>query len=283
MANTLVDGAGVCKGVVEPSFTPTTFDLEKLYKFAEDSTNPYAKTNSGTKPFGSIVFYSNIDQLVNFYLQGSSDATETVIGNFNTYTDGYAVTVSYNFRQSDLLPGFNVGFCLTSQLAGQSCVAAKPRTGTSAADAAIYSEDFYTYWNSGDKISTKLGVAGMTKQPNPKDDTTKCGLNGFSTWRCQSSVGPNQAMKPSDGYYNIVCSRFMPTYATTMVGSDLKDYRFAPPSVSNAIYTPLSIWAIKDTPGADPTYWIMPLSQFSGASGIVAGVFSAAIAVYTLF
>ena len=283
MANTLVDGAGVCKGVVEPNFTPTVFDLANLKKFAHDNSNVYATTSTGSLPFGSIVFYSNIDELVNFYLQGSSDATEAVISGFNTYTDGYAVTVSYNFKQSALLPGYNVGFCLTSQLAGQSCVAAKPRTGTSASDATIYSEDFYTYWNPANKISTKLGVAGMTKQANPKDDTTKCGLNGFTTWRCKSSVGPNQAMKPSDGYYNVVCSRFMPTYAATMVGADLKDYRFAPPSLSNPIFTPMSIWSIEDTTGADPTYWIMPLSQFSGASGMVAGALSVAIAVYTLF
>lgn len=94
--STLVDGTGLCKGVVEPKFVPTTFDLAKIVNFAVSGSN---------KPKGSIVFYSNIDELVNFYLQGASDATEAIVSNYNTYTDGYAITVNYSFPQSSVTAG----------------------------------------------------------------------------------------------------------------------------------------------------------------------------------
>jgi hypothetical protein len=61
------------------------------------------------------LFYSNKDWLINFYLQGQSDATEKVISDYMDYTDGYAVTVELNIPISDVHgPGHQVGFCLTS-------------------------------------------------------------------------------------------------------------------------------------------------------------------------
>jgi len=47
-----------------------------------------------------MLLYSNEDQLVNFYLQGISDASEAIISAYNSYTDGYAVQISYNFPVS---------------------------------------------------------------------------------------------------------------------------------------------------------------------------------------
>ena len=119
------------------------------------------------------------------------------------------------------------------------------------------------------------------KKTNPKDDTKNCLLNGFERWQCSSSVGPNQAMPVSDGYYNIVCNKFMPIYKPDMVGTDLKDYRFAPPTLTNKIYTPLTLW-LYDSDDGTP-YELIALDNFSGASGLFAGACSVAIALYTLF
>jgi hypothetical protein len=120
----MTDGTGICKGVAEPNFTPFTLDLPKTIYFP--SVNP----TSTTTPYGTMLLYSNEDQLVNFYLQGISDASEAIISNLNTYTDGYSVQISYNWPVSTTDINEHNGFCLTSQLHGQSCISLKPRSGT---------------------------------------------------------------------------------------------------------------------------------------------------------
>lgn len=58
----MTDGTDICKGVKEPSFTPYTLDLPYTVYF------PSATPSSNTVPYGTLLLYSNEDQLVNFYL-----------------------------------------------------------------------------------------------------------------------------------------------------------------------------------------------------------------------
>lgn len=131
----LIDGSGVCKGVNAPYFIPYTTDVPNAITWKVDPTVT-------TKATGTVLFYSNKDWLVNFYLQGISDATEAVIKPYMSYTDGYAVTVAMNFPVAETSVGQEIGFCLTSEIAGQSCFSISPRS----TDGLFYVSDVKSWY-----------------------------------------------------------------------------------------------------------------------------------------
>ena len=142
-------------------------------------------SSSGGVAFGSVLLYSNNLWLSNFLLQAASDATESVILPYSTYSDGYSVEVQFNFLVTASNIGEYNGFCLSSQLHGQSCFVVTPRSGTTQANAQFYIDDVISYWQPATKISTSATtrIEGMTKQAYPSSST--CVIRGFkNTWRC---------------------------------------------------------------------------------------------------
>ena len=67
-----LNGTGVCAGVLEPKFYPKTSDFANTIYFP-------SKTPAAGVAYGTLLLYSNEDYLVNFYLQGVSDATELIL------------------------------------------------------------------------------------------------------------------------------------------------------------------------------------------------------------
>lgn len=128
----LLDGVDVCKGIREPNFRPQVLDYANAFVFPQGLSS-WPPT---TVAYGTMLFYSNEEELSNFYLQAISPETETLMKRFMGYSDGYAVRVNYSFPVSDTgsTASQYVGFCLTSEMYGQSCVSFKPRSGTNQAD-----------------------------------------------------------------------------------------------------------------------------------------------------
>lgn len=236
----LIDGSGVCKGVNPPYFIPFTTDVPNLITWK-------SVPNDATKANGTVLFYSNKDWLVNFYLQGISDATETIIKSYMNYSDGYAVTVAVNFPASEAAIGQDIGFCLTSQIAGQSCFSISP----DATNGNFYLKDVKSYWQAGKDIQNPASntylMSGMAQIQNA--DPTACYIEGFNkSWRCTKGLWKaDEDASPlvsQNGFFHFECSRFLPTEQQAKA-TDLTDYRFAPFSYMNNLFTPISLWYYK--------------------------------------
>jgi hypothetical protein len=211
-----------------------------------------------------------------------------------SYTDGYAVTVALNFPVNDVAMNEHVGFCLTSQIAGQSCFSLSPTSGTNGNDAQIFVSSVKSYWNTSDKIkapsATNNLMSAMTYTGAPSGGTD-CFLSGFNkSWRCTKAIftkDDESSLKITNGFYHVECSRFLPIEGLGKADGSGKrsDYRFAPYSIMNKDYTPMSLWYYKTTTpsGTQLSNWNeLPLSNFSGAASLISSA-AALLAVYALF
>ena len=75
---------------------------------------------------GSVLLYSNEEELVNFYLQAIDYKTEHAISPFLNFSDGYAIKVFFQWSYARDI-NEDLGFCISSQNHGESCIALKPR------------------------------------------------------------------------------------------------------------------------------------------------------------
>lgn len=279
----MIDGTDICKGVKEPNFTPFTLDVP--YTISFPSTTP----SSNAAPYGTLLLYSNEDQLVNFYLQGVSDATEAVVNNYNLYSDGYAMQISYNFPVSTTGINEYNGMCISSQLHGQSCFAFKPRSGTTQTNAQFFIDDIKSYWNPASTVALTKRIETMEVQKSPS--ASECVLRGFNkSWRCTkggfNSSSDSTALISQNGYYNVQCNRFLPMESEKVgKGQTVTDYRFSPYSVTNKYYSPLTVW-MYSTNGNDgttkPYYTQVALTNLKGATNM-AVTLASVIAIATLF
>lgn len=148
----IIDGVGVCAGVTNPRFVPKEHDFPNAVFW-----QPYGDTwPATTGHFGTFMLYSNEDELVKFYLQATSKATENIISNYLRYTDGYAVRYSVNFQPSYLFEEHTWGWCVTSQLYGSSCFTIKPR-GTTASGLSLHLEDIKSYYMEARNLRSYTG------------------------------------------------------------------------------------------------------------------------------
>ena len=126
---------------------------------------------------------------------------------------------------------------------------------------------------------------------------TTCQIFGFDTeWSCSKEevdlAADSTPLVKSSGNFKMVCNRFLPEVtkdnASTQEGSQVADYRFAPPGKANKYFSPLTIWTYtslgNDGTDAKPYYIQHALSNLKEATTLFVGQTAAAmLAAYALF
>ena len=100
----------------QAQFTPNIVEVE---------TNTVTFGPTGNE--GSVVMYDNVNDLEAFFLQDSSDDIEAVFSTMWSYTDGYAVRLTYSYAVS--LADAVYATCLTADANNQSCWAFTQASG----------------------------------------------------------------------------------------------------------------------------------------------------------
>ena len=104
-------------------------------------------------------------------------------------------------------------------------------------------------------------------------------------WLCEAEDGtPLNAPLPiqSDGFYKIVCNRFLPKEAIGFIGNDAADYRFAPPNLYNKHFSPITFKTYFSFNSRTAAFWSLYYipETFDGAASLIV---ASTLAWYTLF